>query len=97
MTIDEAIRVVSIVALADHQHRRHDSFYEEDLKFPALLTLDEIIESAEILGTADNLEVNPKYYDHPENWIIDVTYSDRGWKARYEVGPRTPQPICWAD
>lgn len=94
MTVDEAIELVARKALADHPPRNDSSY--ADLNFQQL-PLNEVIASAEIQGTADDLEVNPKYYDNPENWVIDVTYADRGWKARYEVGPRTPQPICWAD
>ena len=91
MTIDEAIRVVSIVALADHPPF---SVVNSRFEFQPL-PLEEVIASAKVVGRAGELEA--KYFDHPLNWVIDVTYADRGWGARYEVGPHTPQPICWAD
>lgn len=90
MTLDEAIRVVSIVALAEHEpitDSEHFNFQH--------IPLEEVIASAIVQGKAAELEA--KYYQHPDNWVIDVTYADRGWKARYEVGPTTPQPICWMD
>lgn len=92
MTIDEAIRVVSIVALADHPAITNSKYPDNNFQ---PLALEEVIASAEVQGRAGELEA--RYFDHPLNWVIDVTYADRGWKARYEVGPTTPEPICWAD
>lgn len=92
MTIDEAIEAVARRALADHP-AINDSAYADNNFQP--LTLQEVIESAELQGTAGELEA--KYYQEADNWVIDVTYADRGWKARYEVGPNTPDPICWMD
>lgn len=87
MTTDEAIKIVAHRALADHT---------PTATFPYQpLALDAVIASADIRGRAGDLEVAP-YYADAENFVIDVAYADRGYRAMYEVGPNT-DPILWAD
>lgn len=91
MTTDEAIAAVARKALADHVPT------EAMTKFRpyTLLTLEESIASARVMGRAGDLE-NAKYYADANNYVVDVAYASTGWRAIYEVGPNT-DPICWAD
>lgn len=87
MTIEEAIAIVARKALADHT---------PTATFPyAPLALDAVIASANVRGRAGDLE-SRGYYADADNFVIDVAYADRGYRAMYEVGPNT-NPILWAD
>lgn len=87
MTAIEAIETVARKALADHTPTATSSHQP--------LPLKEAVASAVVRGRAGELE-EPAYYSDADNWVIDIAYADRGYRAIYEVGPKTP-PICWAD
>jgi len=87
MTTDEAIKIVARKALADHAPTATFMFQP--------LALAEVMASAKVMGRAGDLEVAP-YYADANNYVIDVAYADRGYRAIYEVGPNN-EPILWAD
>ncbi len=87
MTTDDAISIVARKALADHAPTATLMFKP--------LALAEVVASAKVMGRAGDLEVAP-YYADAGNYVIDVAYADRGYRAIYEVGPNT-DPILWAD
>lgn len=91
MTTAEAIAIVARRALDDHPPK--PDFWRLDFQ---PLTLAESIASARVMGRAGDLESNPKYIRDAANYVVDVAYADKGYRAIYEVGPNT-DPICWAD
>jgi hypothetical protein len=91
MTTAEAIATVARRALDDHQP--DPDFWLLDFQ---PLTLSQSIASARVMGRAGDLESNPKYVSDATNYVVDVAYCDKGYRAIYEVGPKT-DPICWAD
>ena len=90
MTVDEAIEIVAKSALLDHPP---SSVEGGRFEFKPL-SLEEVIASAKVHGQAGDLD--PHYNQDSDNYVIEVTYSNKGWAAVYEVGPTTG-PILWSD
>jgi hypothetical protein len=87
VTTDEAIATVARRALEEHAPTEYLPFTP--------LTLAQSVAGARVMGRARDLD-NAKYYADPDNYVVDVPYADKGYRAIYEVGPST-DPICWAD
>lgn len=84
MTINEAIETVARQALVDNVPTDYFPFEP--------LTLDEVVASARVRGRA--AEMDSRHYADADNYVIDVAYADKGYRAMYEVGPET-DPILW--